>query len=251
MKELDDDRLAKRADITAIEAELAGLLARTPYVLLLGIPGINVVSAAEFAGEMGPIKHYRSSRAITGRAGMYPARYQSDAVDRPDGKLVRRANRRLRRAIMMIADNLIEHNDHFRILAAGWRAGGQGPARHPRPRGRAVLPDRLPGGGRPRDLPPPQRPGARLRPPQADAIRDGTWHRPPRGHEDPRGRDGPAPRRRRTARRRRPLAGARSTSSRRSGDLGSGRLGEILPAVLVKLGVKLIQSEGSGEADRT
>ena len=67
------------------------MLARTPYVLLLGIPGINVASAAEFAGEAGPIKHYRSSRAITGRAGMYPARSESDAVDRPDGKLIRRA----------------------------------------------------------------------------------------------------------------------------------------------------------------
>ena len=53
---------------------LAGLLARTPYVLLLSIVGINVVSAAEFAGEMGPIERYPKARAISGRAWLFPAR---------------------------------------------------------------------------------------------------------------------------------------------------------------------------------
>ena len=81
--ELDADRLAKLQVIRAIESELAETLSQTPYVLLLGIPGINVVSAAEFAGEMGPIQHYAKARAITGRAGLYPSRYQSDEVDHP------------------------------------------------------------------------------------------------------------------------------------------------------------------------
>jgi transposase len=122
---LDDDRLSKAHEVQAIERELAGLLVRTPYVLLLGIPGINVVSAAEFAGEMGPIDRYPTGRAITGRAGLYPSRYQSDRVDYPDGALVRCANRGLRRAIMIIADNLIKCNAHFRILATGWRLSGR------------------------------------------------------------------------------------------------------------------------------
>ena len=109
----------------AIESELAGPLAQTPYVLLLGIAGINVVSAAEFAGEMGPIERYPNARAITGRAGLFPSRYQSDQVDRRDGALVRHANHDLRYAILMIADNLIKCNDHFRVLAAGWRLNGK------------------------------------------------------------------------------------------------------------------------------
>ena len=54
------------------------LLVQTPYVLLLSFPGINVVSAAEFAGEMGPIANSPDDGAITGRAGLYPSRYQSD-----------------------------------------------------------------------------------------------------------------------------------------------------------------------------
>ena len=86
---LDDDRTMKAREIINIERDLASLLACTPYVLLLSMPGINVVSAAEFAGEMGPIAHYANSRAITGRAGLFPSRYQSDRVDRSDGPLVR------------------------------------------------------------------------------------------------------------------------------------------------------------------
>jgi transposase len=123
--ELDDDRLSKIRGVCVIEAELAGLLVQTPYVLLMGIPGINVVSAAEFAGEMGPIERYPTARAITGRAGLFPSRHQSDRVDYPDGQLVRCANRKLRRVLMMIADNLVKCNDHFRVLAMGWQLHGR------------------------------------------------------------------------------------------------------------------------------
>src|SRR5262249_19720578 len=83
LTELDDDRLSKIRGVQLIEVELAALLVQTPYLLLLGIPGINVVSAAEFAGEMGPIERYPTCRAITGRAGLFPSRYQSDEVDYP------------------------------------------------------------------------------------------------------------------------------------------------------------------------
>ncbi len=71
------------------------LLVRTAYVVLLSIPGVSIVTAAEFAGEMGPIVNYANDQAITGRARIYPSRYQSDKVDRSDGPLVRRANRKM------------------------------------------------------------------------------------------------------------------------------------------------------------
>jgi transposase len=127
MRELDDDRVVKLRAVKGVEGELAEFLVQTPYMLLMSIPGINVVSAAAFAGEMGPIQFYPHARAITGRAGLFPSRYQSDEVDRPDGKLVRCANHRLRSAIMIIADNLIECNDHFRILATQWKLEGKDP----------------------------------------------------------------------------------------------------------------------------
>ena len=99
--------------IQAIEQALASDLVKTPYVRLLAIPGINVVSAAELAGEMGPIDRYANANAITGRAGLFPSRYQSDQTDH-SGPLVRQANRRLRCVLMRIADNLALHCAYYR-----------------------------------------------------------------------------------------------------------------------------------------
>ena len=121
---LDDERCARLQQIAMIEEKMAGFLARTPYVVLLSIPGIGIVTAAEFAGEMGPIMNYASDQTITGRAGIYPSRYQSDKVDRCDGPLVRRANRSLRGVIMLIADNLLLINGFFQGLKERWQAKG-------------------------------------------------------------------------------------------------------------------------------
>jgi transposase len=123
----EDDRHHKNQQIIALERDIAHRLVHTPYVLLLSFPGINVVSAADFAGEMGPIENYANPRAITGRAGLFPARYQSDRVDRANGPLVRRCNRALRAAILGIADNLMLCNIRFRMLAGAWKAAGKDP----------------------------------------------------------------------------------------------------------------------------
>jgi transposase len=122
---LEDDRARKVREIQALERDIAGRLVQTPYVLLLSFPGVHVVSAADFAGEMGPIENYLNAKAITGRAGLYPRRYQSDRVDRPHGSLVRCANHQLRGAIMTIADNLIGCNQYFHLLSQRWKAQGR------------------------------------------------------------------------------------------------------------------------------
>jgi hypothetical protein len=122
---LFDDRQRKTTEIQALERSIAGRLVQTPYLLLLSFPGINVVSAADFAGEMGPMEHYANPRAITGRAGLRPSRYQSDQVDRANGPLVRTGNRSLRAAILRIADNLIVCNHHFQHLALRWQSQGK------------------------------------------------------------------------------------------------------------------------------
>lgn len=125
---LDEDRQAKTGQIQALERDIAGLLVQTPYVLLLSHPGICVVSAGELAGEMGPITHYANAKCITGRAGLFPSRYQSADVDR-SGSLVRCSNRNLRAILMMIAANLVLWNHHFRALAERWKTLGMD-ARH-------------------------------------------------------------------------------------------------------------------------
>ena len=123
----EDDRARKTLEIFALERDIAHRLVQTPYVLLMSFPGINVVSAADFAGEMGPVENYAHHRGITGRAGLFPSRYQSDRVDHADGPLVRRANRALRAVILGIADNLMLCNVHFRQLAGLWKLAGKDP----------------------------------------------------------------------------------------------------------------------------
>ena len=116
----------KTRQIQQIERDLAGLLAQTPWILLLSHPGINVVSAAELAGETGPIEHYASATAIKGRAGLFPSRYQSDKVDR-GGNLSRFRNAKLRAAWLLVADNLIKCNQYWRGKYNLWKSQGHDP----------------------------------------------------------------------------------------------------------------------------
>jgi len=124
---LDDDRINKHKQINSCERELVAHLVQTPYVRLLALPGLHVVTAGEFAGEAGPMENYATARVITGRAGLFPRRYQSDRVDLASGRLARRGNRRLRQALLQAADTLVRCNDHFGALAARWRAAGKDP----------------------------------------------------------------------------------------------------------------------------
>jgi transposase len=240
-----DDRQRKTQEIRALEGDIAGRLVHTPYILLLSFPGINVVSAADFAGEMGPIEHYANSKSITGRAGLRPSRYQSDAVDRANGPLVRHCNRALRAAILGIADNLIVCNHHFGVLATQWAGQGKDPRhtrvkvgmrfcriafqmvagrqvfRHPSIQGRHYILDKLSAFHRDHDTG------------MAEVLRDlqaAIMHVPPREH---------------TAEAK-PLQEElhKIHDGRRR---GPQLLGDILPIVLARLGVGVIQSNESGE----
>ena len=127
LSSLDDDCLCKTRQILELERDLAHLVVQTPYVLLLVIPGINIVTVADLAGELGPIEFYANANALTGRAGLMPSRYQSDQVDCANGPLRRRGNRRLRAVLMQTADNLAQCNHYFRACAAAWQRVGKDP----------------------------------------------------------------------------------------------------------------------------
>ena len=112
-----------RQRIFELERQLARDLVQTPYVRLLAMPGVNVVLTADLAGEMGPITSYANANRITGRSGLYPSRYQSDQTDH-NGPLIRQANRRIRCALMRIAESLACHCAYYRGLAETDRARG-------------------------------------------------------------------------------------------------------------------------------
>ena len=104
------------AQIDRYETDMVRCLVQTPLVLLLSITGINVVSACEYGSEMGPHQHYLGPKNVTGRAGLFPARHQSDQTDQADGPVVGGRNERLRQAILNVAKNLLRLNPLFR----GW-----------------------------------------------------------------------------------------------------------------------------------
>ncbi len=242
---LYDDRQRKTQEIQALERESAGRLTQTPYVLLLSFPGLNVVSAADFAGEMGPIEHYANAKCITGRAGLRPSRYQSDQVDKANGPLVRNANRALRAAILGIADNLILCNHHFQALARQWAHQGKDPRdthvrvglrfcriafqmvagrqvfRHPCIEGRHAILDKLTAFHREHDTPLPE---------LLHDLQAAIDQLPPRAF----------------AAEARPLQEElqRIQDGRRR---GPQLLGDVLPIVLARLGVGAVQSAESGE----
>jgi hypothetical protein len=222
-------------------------LVATPYVLLLSFPGVNVVSAADFAGEMGPIAHYANSRAITGRAGLRPARYQSDRVDHADGPLLQRCNHKLRAVIMGIADNLTKCNRHFNVLLHHWKAAGKDPRhtrvkvgqrfcriayqmvagrqvfRHPSLQGRHYILDKLTAFHRAHDTPMPEL----LRDLQAaiDQLPRSEYQAEAKPlHEE-------------------------LDKIKAGGRRGPQLLGDILPIVLARLGADKVQSTESGEKD--
>jgi transposase len=242
---LYDDRQRKTQEIQALERDIASRLVQTPYVLLLSFPGINVVSAADFAGEMGPITHYLNAKSISGRAGLRPSRYQSDAVDKANGPLVRNANRCLRAAILGIADNLIVCNHHFQALATQWRAQGKDPRhtrvkvglrfcriafqmvagrqvfRHPSIQGRHYIVDKLTAFHRQHDTGMPE---------VLRDLRAAIDQIPQREH----------------AREAKPLQEEyQKIQDRRR--RGPQLLGDILPLVFARLGVGVVQSDESGE----
>ena len=70
---LDEDRLEKTREIRDLERMLAHLVVQTPYVLLLAIPGINIVTIADLAGELGPIEFYASAANIPAAPDSCPA----------------------------------------------------------------------------------------------------------------------------------------------------------------------------------
>jgi len=91
-------RIAKRRLISCVELDIAGLLAQTPYVLLMAIPASTSSRPVNSPVEAGPIAHYANPKRHHRPRGTVSQRYQSDEVD-VNGRLVRCGNRRLRAAL--------------------------------------------------------------------------------------------------------------------------------------------------------
>ncbi len=91
--------------IELYERQSLQFLVQTPFVLLLSIPGISHVLGGGLGAEAGAMHLYATARNLTGRAGLYPSRYQSDDTD-PGGTAMAKGEPFLRDVLMKSGKSL-------------------------------------------------------------------------------------------------------------------------------------------------
>jgi hypothetical protein len=99
--------------IRKLDVELAQYLVKTPGILLLSIRKINVPSAAEFLGEVGPLSQAGNAKKIIARAGLNPSRFQTAEYERADNPITKHGSNPLRNASLTIAHNLVGDEPHL------------------------------------------------------------------------------------------------------------------------------------------
>lgn len=115
-----------RADITAVDAEIAALLAATAGQVLTTLPGVAVTRAAGFAAFSLPIDHFPSAEHLYSATGLAPAKYQSATINRT-GRISRTGLAEHRDALMGIAWGLSQHCGPFIDRDHELRARGMSP----------------------------------------------------------------------------------------------------------------------------
>jgi transposase len=115
--------LGLREDITALEDQLADLLAGTDGQILTSLPGVAVVRAAGFAAHTLPIERWPNPEQLYSATGLAPASYQSSSVTRR-GRISRQGLAEHRDALMGIAWGLSQHSPAFRQRDREYRARG-------------------------------------------------------------------------------------------------------------------------------
>ncbi len=129
--ELRADRLGRdlerwqalRDDITALEHQLAELLAPTDGQILTTLDGVAVVRAAAFAAHTLPIERWPTPEHLFSATGLAPASYQSASITRR-GRISRQGLPEHRDALMGIAWGLSQHSLAFRRRDREYRARG-------------------------------------------------------------------------------------------------------------------------------
>jgi transposase len=120
----DVDRwLGLSEDITALEDQLAELLARTNGQILTTLPGVAVVRASAFAAHTLPIERWPTAEHLYSATGLAPASYQSASVSRR-GRISRQGLAEHRDALMSIAWGLSQHSPAFAKRDRDYRTRG-------------------------------------------------------------------------------------------------------------------------------
>lgn len=115
-------------NVKTYEQEIERIFVETDGLLLLTVPGIGLVTAAEIYCEMGDLNHYTNANQLIKKAGTNPTVKQSGLTDGYYGRISKQGNSNLRRAIYMAGRSLSAHNEalkpfYFRLKERGKKAG--------------------------------------------------------------------------------------------------------------------------------
>jgi transposase len=94
-------------------AELAALLPKTPAGVLLGVPGIGVLTASSYGAAIGDPNRYRDAAAAYRASGLVPISYESAGRARPRTGINREGSVELRRAIVDLGRGVGLHHPDF------------------------------------------------------------------------------------------------------------------------------------------
>ncbi|HEX6453772.1 MAG TPA: transposase [Trebonia sp.] len=112
------DLARTRAQLRAVEADMAAVLGELGLSRLGDIPGLTAVGAAVILAEAGDPRRYDSSSSLVKHAGMSPAGNASGAFEGP-ARISRRGRPALRLAVWRAAWPMLRHNP---VLAAKYAA---------------------------------------------------------------------------------------------------------------------------------
>jgi len=118
-------RCAPRADIAAVEDEIAVVLGATDGQILTSLPGVATLRAAAFAAHSLPIDRFPDAEHLYSATGLAPALYESATVRRR--RISRQGLAEHRDALMGIAWGLSRYSPSFAQRDAELRARGMRP----------------------------------------------------------------------------------------------------------------------------
>lgn len=114
------------ADLCAVEADMAHLLAMTDGQVLTSLPGVKAIRAACFSAFTLPVARFRTAEHLYSATGLAPASYQSSSIQRRSG-ISRQGLPEHRDALMAIAWGLSQYCPPFIEREEQLRARGMRP----------------------------------------------------------------------------------------------------------------------------
>jgi transposase len=112
-------------NVNILEKEIEGTLLYTDGRLLLSVPGIGVVTAAEFYSELGDISHYESAGQLIKKAGTNPIIIQSGGTEGFYGRISKQGNKNLHFMVYTVGKLLAQHNQDLRPYYLGLKERGK------------------------------------------------------------------------------------------------------------------------------